>query len=43
MESKEAIALVVMGLSAASDTVDYDILLTVLCNQFGITGNALSW
>ena len=43
MTSKEFTALVVMDLSAAFDTVDHDILLSVLCNHFGITSNALSW
>ena len=42
MESKEVTAVVIMDLSAACDTVDHVILLTVLCNHFGITSNALS-
>ena len=32
-----------MDLSVAFDTVDHDILLSVLHNQFNITSNALSW
>ena len=43
MESKEVTALVVIDLSEAFDTIDHDTLLTVLCNHFGITSNALSW
>ena len=43
MESKEVTALVIMDLSAAFDTVDHDILLTVLLNHFSITSNGLSW
>ena len=43
MESKGVTALYIMDLSATFDTVDHDILLSVLHNQFGITSNALSW
>ena len=32
-----------MDLSAEFDTVDHDILLTILHNHFSITNNALSW
>ena len=30
-------------LSAAFDTIDHDILLSRVCNVYGITGNALDW
>ena len=43
MESKEVTALFVLDHSAAFDTVDHDKFLTVLCNHFGITSNALFW
>ena len=43
MERQEIMALVALDLSAAFDTVDYSVLLNVLHNQFGITGNALNW
>ena len=37
-----AISLI-LDLSAAFDTIDHDILLSQLCNVYGITGNALDW
>ena len=32
-----------LELSAAFNTIDHDILLSRLCNMYGITGNALDW
>ena len=32
-----------LDLSAAFDTIDHNILLSQLCDVFGITGNALDW
>ena len=32
-----------LDLSAAFDTLDHDILLSQLCNVYGITGDALDW
>ena len=43
MERQEITALVTLDLSVAFDTVDHSVLLNVLHNQFGITGNALNW
>ena len=36
-------SLLMLDLSAAFDTIDHDILLSRLCNVYGITGNALDW
>ena len=41
MESSKATILTAMDLSAAFDTVNHDILLNILCDQFGFTGTAL--
>ena len=35
--------LLMLDLSTAFDTIDHNILLTRLCNVYGITGNALDW
>ena len=43
MKNQRVSALVVMDLSAAFDTVDHNILLNVLLNQYGIEGKALNW
>ena len=43
MEKQQATALMAMDLSAAFDTVDHDVLLTVLSSNFGIEGDALNW
>ena len=43
MESKKITSLTCIDLSAAFDNVDHGILLNVLKNKFGISGNALSW
>ena len=37
------IMLVMMDLSAAFDTVDHELLLTILTNSYGIAGDALKW
>ena len=36
-------ALMLLGLSAAFDTVDYQILIEVLQRRFGVSGKALDW
>lgn len=43
MEKKEVTALIAIDLSAAFDTVDHDILLEVLQNQYGVKGTAINW
>ena len=43
MEHQEVTAVTIMDLSAAFDTVDHDILLSILSNSFGIHDSALSW
>ena len=43
MEHQNVTSLMMIDLSAAFDTVDHDILLTVLERKFGVTGKCLSW
>ena len=43
MEKQEVTSLVALDLSAAFDTVDHDILLSILRNKYGIDGKALKW
>ena len=42
-ERSEVTILVALDLSAAFDTVDHNILLAVLKNNFGVTGTPLDW
>ncbi len=43
LDNKCAVALVLLDLSAAFDTIDHTVLLSRLKNRFGIRGNALAW
>ena len=43
MEGQSITSLVALDLSAAFDTVDHDILLSILRNKYGINGKALKW
>ena len=43
MEHQEVTTLMSIDLSAAFDTVDHDILVSVLEAKFGIEGQALNW
>ena len=43
MEKQSITSLVMMDLSAAFDTVDHNILLTILRTKFGIEDKTLKW
>jgi hypothetical protein len=43
IDQGQVAALVLLDLSAAFDTVDHSVLVNVLQNRFGVTGNALNW
>ena len=42
-ENQNAVALIALDISAAFNTVDHDVLLDVLSNRFGVSGNAFNW
>ena len=42
-ERQNITTFVILKLSAAFDTIDHDVLLTVLKDHFGFCDNALSW
>ena len=43
MEAHSITSLVALDLSAAFDTVDHEVLLSILSNKYGIKGKALKW
>ena len=43
LDAGSSAILLMLALSAAFDTIDPDILLSRLCNVYGITGDALDW
>lgn len=43
LHRKEMVALVLLDLSAAFDTIKHDILIQQLAHRFGIGGNVLAW
>ena len=43
LDAVSSAILLMLDLSAAFDTIDHDILLSRLCNVYGITGDALDW
>ena len=42
-ENQNAVALIMLDLSATFNIVDHDVLLDVLSNRFGVSGNAYNW
>ena len=43
MEKQEVTAVTLLHLSAAFNTIDYDLLIEVLNKRFGIKDNTLKW
>ena len=43
LDAGSSAILLMLDLSAAFYTIDHDILLSRLCNVYGITGKALDW
>ena len=43
LDAGSSAILLMLDLSAALDTIDNDILLSRLCNVYGITSDALDW
>ena len=43
LDAGSSAILLMLDLSAAFNTIDHDILLSRLCNVYGITGNVLDW
>lgn len=43
MDRKQVTLLALLDLSAAFDTIDYNIMVDLLRTDFGVTGQALSW
>ena len=43
LDAGSSAIFLMLDLSAAFDTIDHDILLSQLCNVYGITGNVLDW
>ena len=43
LDAGSSAILLMLDLSAALDRIDHNILLSRLCNVYGITGNALDW
>ena len=43
LDAGSSAILLMLDFSAAFDTIDHSILLSRLCNVYGITGNALDW
>ena len=43
MDGNQAVVFVMLDFSAAFDTINQDQLITLLNEEFGVAGNALSW
>ena len=43
MERKEIMAVTILDITVAFDTVDHDLLLAILQNRYGITDTTLQW
>ena len=43
LDQNDNVALILLGLSAALDTFDYDVLLKRLQDRFGVYGKSLTW
>ena len=43
LDTGSSAILLMLDLSAAFDTIDHNILLSRLCNVYGITDDALDW
>ena len=43
MDNQRCTLLILLDLSAAFDTINHDILINILRNQFGIAGDVLKW
>ena len=43
LDKGKGVALVLLDLSAAFDTIDHKILIDILQNEVGVTGECLSW
>ena len=43
LDAGSSAILLILDLSAAFDTIDHDILLSRLCNVYGITDDAFDW
>ena len=43
MENQEVLPCLFLDLSAAFDTVDHDLFVSIMSDRFGFTGSALEW